>query len=63
MGQTGAGSAGFWSPIHLGALGDRVCAVQAVQEDRCQFRNQIPVNDGLGIAVDGTLQSQPRAWH
>lgn len=50
----GPSSAGLLRAIHLAALGESVCAVQAVQEIRGQFRNQIPVNGCLDHAVDGT---------
>lgn len=48
------GSAGFWRTIHLAALRYSICAEEAVQEDRSQFCHQVPVDGGLGHAVDGT---------
>lgn len=58
--RKGPSSARFWRTIHLAALGDSVRAVQAVQEDRGQFCNHIPVNSCLGHAINGTLQIQTK---
>lgn len=56
--RKGPGSARFWRTIHLAALRYSVCAEQAVQEDRGQFCYLVPVDGGLGHAVDSTLQIQ-----
>lgn len=54
----GPGSAGFRRTIHLAALSYSVSAEKAVQEDRGQFCDQVPVDSRLGHAVDRTLQIQ-----
>lgn len=58
--RKGPGSAGFWRTIHLAALRYSVCAEKAVQEDRGQFCYLVPVDGGLGHAVDSTLQIQSK---
>lgn len=52
------GSAGFRRTIHLAAWSHSVRAEEAVQEDRGQFCDQVPVNCRLGHAIDRTLQIQ-----
>lgn len=58
--RKGPGSAGFWSAIHLAALSYSVCAEKAVQENGGQFCYLVPVDGGLGHAVDSTLQTQAK---
>ena len=53
-------SAGLRRPVHLAALSYSVCAEEAVQEDRGQLCHLVPVDGGLGHAVDRALQVQSK---
>lgn len=57
-GQKPLSSAGLWRAIQLAALRYSVCAEKAVQEDRGQFCYLVPVDSGLGHAIDRALQIQ-----